>query len=208
MRILICDDHKIVREGLKQILQQLDGLTSISEAKDGNEVLALIKNEEFDILLLDISLPGMSGLEILRKVKEIKPSLQVLMLSMFTQEQYAKRAFTYGASGYLTKDSASDELLIAVKKVSEGRRYIDQAIAENIVIHQKENAGPTDHHILSYRENEIMIKLAGGMSIQEIGNELFISFKTVSTYKTRIFKKLNFNTNNDLTRYCIDHHLA
>ena len=120
MKILICDDHKIVRDGLRQILYQLQGVTTIGEAGDGNEALMLLKNEVFDIILLDISLPGKSGLEVLQSVKEKWPSTNVLMLSMYPQEQYAIRALNLGASGYLTKDTASEELLIAVKKVSEG----------------------------------------------------------------------------------------
>lgn len=208
MKILICDDHKIVRHGLRQILQQLEEITKISEAKEGHEVLTILNDEDFDILLLDISLPGISGLETLRQVKEKHPSMRVLMLSMYTQEQYTKRAFAYGASGYLTKDSAADELLMAVKKIMAGGRYIDRTIAENIAVHQDKASGRIDHGILSYREMEILVKLAGGMSLHEIGAELYISFKTVSTYKTRIFKKMNFDSNNDLTRYCIDNHLA
>jgi len=208
MKILICDDHKIVRHGLRQILQQLEGVTKISEAKDGHEVLTIFQDDDFDILLLDISLPGISGLETLRQVKEKKASMRVLMLSMYTQEQYTKRAFAYGASGYLTKDSAADELLMAVKQIMAGGKYIDRTIAENIAVHQNIDSGRIDHGILSYREMEILVKLASGMSLHEIGDEIFISFKTVSTYKTRIFKKMNFDSNNDLTRYCIDNHLA
>jgi DNA-binding NarL/FixJ family response regulator len=208
MKILICDDHKIVRHGLNQILQQLDGVTLIKEAKEGDEVLNILKNEEFDILLLDISLPGISGLETLRKVKEKWPMLRVLMLSMYTQEQYTKRAFAYGASGYLTKDSAPEELIMAIKKIMAGKKYIDRTIAENIAVHQDNESTGIDHGKLSYREMEILLKLAAGMSLHEIGSELSISFKTVSTYKTRIFQKMNFDSNNDLIRYCIDNHLA
>lgn len=208
MNILICDDHKIVRHGLKQILQQFDEVNSIKEAKEGDEVLSILQDEDFDILLLDISLPGISGIETLRKVKEKWPSLHVLMLSMHNQIQYTKIAFTYGASGYLSKDSASEELVIAIKEIMEGKKYIEKALAESIAVSQGDDSDPMDHRKLSYREMEILLKLACGMSLHEIGNELSISFKTVSTYKTRIFKKLNFDTNNDLTRYCITNNLA
>ena len=135
MKILICDDHKIVRDGLCQILQQLKEATIIREAGDGNEALTILKNDIFDIVLLDISLPDRSGLEILQSVKSKWPSTNVLMLSMHPQEQYAMQALKLGASGYLTKDTASEELLIAVKKVSEGEKYISYSLAESIALH-------------------------------------------------------------------------
>jgi two-component system invasion response regulator UvrY len=207
MKILICDDHKIVRDGLSQILQQLEGLTLICEAADGNEAIILLKNEVFDIVLLDISLPGRSGLEILRSVKEKWPSTNVLMLSMHPQEQYAMRALKLGASGYLTKDTASEELLIAVKKVSEGEKYISHSLAESIALHMDRDSSKQKHEMLSYREFEIMIKLADGKSLSEIGNELCISDKTVSTYRSRIMDKMGFSKNTELTRYCLENNL-
>lgn len=207
MKILVCDDHKIVREGLKQILQQLGRDTIIGEAGDGHETLALLKNEQFDILLLDISLPGMSGMEVLQSVKAKWPSINVLMLSMMPQEQYAIQALKYGASGYLTKDTASEELLLAVKKVSEGGKYISHALAENLAMHLTRDAGKQKHELLSGREFEIMLKLADGKSLQEIGNELFISDKTVSTYRSRIMEKMELTKNTELTRYCLEHTL-
>ncbi len=207
MRILICDDHKIVRDGLKQILQQLGGATVIGEAGDGYEALNLLKKEQFDILLLDISLPGMSGMEILQAVKAKWPSINVLMLSMMPQEQYAILALKLGASGYLTKDTASEELLLAIRKVSEGGKYISHALAENLALHLTTDSSKQKHEILSGREFEIMIKLANGKSLQEIGNELFISDKTVSTYRSRIMEKMELSKNAELTRYCLEHNL-
>lgn len=207
MRILICDDHKIVRDGLKQILHQLGGATVIGEAGDGYEALNLLKKEQFDILLLDISLPGMSGMEILQAVKAKWPSINVLMLSMMPQEQYAILALKLGASGYLTKDTASEELLLAIRKVSEGGKYISHALAENLALHLTTDSSKQKHEILSGREFEIMIKLANGKSLQEIGNELFISDKTVSTYRSRIMEKMELSKNAELTRYCLEHNL-
>jgi len=208
MKLLICDDHKIVRDGLRQILQQLGESTIIVEAGDGFEALAILKKETFDILLLDISLPGMSGMEILQSVKAKWPLTNVLMLSMMPQEQYAILALKLGASGYLTKDTASEELLLAVRKVSEGGKYISQALAENLAQHLlKDQSNKQKHEILSGREYEIMIKLANGKSLQEIGNELFISDKTVSTYRSRIMEKMEFKKNAELTRFCIEHNL-
>jgi two-component system, NarL family, invasion response regulator UvrY len=207
MKILICDDHKIVRDGLCQILQQLKEATIIREAGDGNEALTLLKNDIFDIVLLDISLPDRSGLEILQSVKSKWPSTNVLMLSMHPQEQYAMRALKLGASGYLTKDTASEELLIAVKKVSEGEKYISYSLAENIALHIDKDSSKQKHEMLSYREFEIMIKLADGKSLWEIGNQLCISDKTVSTYRSRIMEKMELNKNTELTRYCLENKL-
>jgi len=207
MKVLICDDHKIVRDGLRQILQQLQGVTLISEAGDGNEALNLLKNNIFNILLLDISLPDMSGLEVLQLVKERWPSVNVLMLSMLPQEQYAIRALKLKASGYLTKNTASEELLLAVKKVFEGGKYISQSLAESLAINLDKGDYQQKHDILSTREFEIMIKIANGKSLQEIGNELFISVKTVSTYRSRIMEKMELSRNTELTRYCIENKL-
>jgi len=207
MQILICDDHKIVRDGLRQILQQLEGVTLIEEASDGNEALVLLKSDVFDIILLDISLPGKSGLEVLQSVKAKWPSINVLMLSMHPEEQYAIRALKLGASGYLTKDTASEELLSAVKRVSEGGKYISQSLTESIALHLDKDSSRQKHEMLSGREFEIMIKLANGKSLQKIGNELCISDKTVSTYRSRIMVKMEFNKNTELTRYCLENNL-
>jgi two-component system, NarL family, invasion response regulator UvrY len=207
MKILICDDHKIVREGLRQILLQLEGVTLISEASDGNEALIILKSDVFDVVLLDISLPDKSGLEVLQTIKAKWPSINVLILSMLPQEQYAMRALKLGASGYLTKDTASEELLLAVNKVSAGGKYISQSLAENIAVYLEKDSIRQKHEELSEREFEIMVKLANGKSLQEIGNELFISVKTVSTYRTRIMEKMELNKNADLTRYCIGKNL-
>jgi two-component system invasion response regulator UvrY len=207
MKILICDDHKIVREGLRQIIQQLRDVTLIEEASNGNEIISILKNEVFDVVLLDISLPDKSGLEILQIIKSRYPSTNVLMLSMLPQEQYALRALKMGASGYLTKDTASEELLLALNKVSSGGKYISQALAENIATHFEDDSNKQKHDILSDREFEIMLKLANGKSLQEIGNELFISVKTVSTYRSRIMEKMELSKNTDLTKYCLGKNL-
>lgn len=207
MKILICDDHKIVRDGLRQILQQLDNVAMIREAGDGIEALAQLKNDTFDIVLLDISLPDRNGLEVLQSIKTKWPSTNVLMLSMHPQEQYAIRALSLGASGYLTKDTASDELHLAVNKVSKGGKYISNALAENLAHHLIKDVSDQKHDTLSSREFEIMIKLANGKPLQEIGDELFISNKTVSTYRSRIMQKMDLCKNTELTRYCIEHNL-
>lgn len=207
MKILICDDHKIVREGLRQILLQLEGVTKIVEASNGDEAFHALIGNTFDIMLLDISLPDKNGLEILQLVKSKWPSVNVLMLSMHPQEQYAIRALKLGASGYLTKDTASEELLLAVRKVSAGGKYISQSLAETLALQFDPNDQRQKHDLLSAREFEIMIKLADGKSLQDIGNELCISDKTVSTYRSRIMEKMELCKNTDLTKYCIAHNL-
>jgi DNA-binding NarL/FixJ family response regulator len=207
MKILICDDHKIVRDGLRQILQQLPGVISIEEAGTGDQALLLFKNLDFDIVILDISLPDRSGLDVLKSIKEKWHSTNVLMLSMLPQEQYAIRALKLGASGYLTKDTAADELLIAVKKISEGGKYISQSLAESLAFNLNQDIEIQKHESLSSREFEIMIKLANGISLQDIGKELFISDKTVSTYRSRIMEKMELTKNTELTRYCIENNL-
>lgn len=207
MTILICEDHKIVREGLRQILQQLEEVVSITEASDGEKALHFLKTVVYDVVLLDISLPDHNGLEILKTIKMKWPSTNVLMLSMHPQEQYAIRALKLGASGYLSKDTASEELILAVKKVSSGGKYISQTLAENLARHLDSDSFRQKHENLSNREFEIMIKLANGKSLQMIGDELFISVKTVSTYRCRVMEKMDLKKNTDLTRYCIENKL-
>lgn len=207
MQILICEDHKIVRDGLRQILQQLPEVTLIEEAGESKETINFLKKGKFDILLLDISLPGRSGLEILQLVKTKWPSVNVLMLSMHPQEQYAIRSLKFGASGYLTKDIASEELILAVKKVSAGGKYISESLGENLTLHLDKDNFIQKHETLSDREFEIMLKLATGKSLTEISIELFISAKTVSTYRSRIMQKMKLQKNTDLTRYCLENKL-
>jgi len=207
MKILICEDHKIVRDGLREILQQIEGVTLIEEAKDANDALIMFKSAVFDVMLLDISLPDKNGLEVLKLVKEKWPSTNVLMLSMFPQEQYAIRALKLGASGYLTKNTASSELLMAVKIVSRGGKYISQALAESLAFNLDKDTVSQKHENLSEREFEIMIKLANGKSLLDIGNELYISVKTVSTYRTRLMGKMGLAKNTELTKYCMENNL-
>jgi two-component system invasion response regulator UvrY len=207
MKILICDDHKIVRGGLGQILQQLPGVILIEEAADSDEAFALIKEGAFDIVILDISLPGLNGMDVLQKIKEKWPSTNVLMLSMHQPEVFALRAIKLGASGYLTKDTAMEELLDAVIKISDGGKYISSSV-EAILVQELSGDKPLQKHdSLSSREFEIMISLANGKSLLEIGNELSISNKTVGTYRTRIMEKMVLSKNIELTWYCMGNSL-
>ncbi|MBU2553428.1 MAG: response regulator transcription factor [Bacteroidetes bacterium] len=207
MNILICDDHKIVREGLRQILAQLENVRVINEAANGGEVLDMLNKTAYDLLLLDISLPDQSGLNVLQSVKKKWPETNVLMLSMHPQEQYAIRALTYGASGYLSKDAAAEELLLAVRKIAENGKYISQSLADCLALSLNAESNQSTHEKLSEREFEIMISIATGKSLIEIGTELFISSKTVSTYRSRIMEKMKLEKNTDLTRYCIENQL-
>lgn len=207
MKILICDDHKIVRDGLRQILLQLPGATIIEEASNADEAIALLKAATFDILLLDISLPGRNGLEVLQLVKGKWPLTNVLILTMQPQEIFAMRALKLGASGYLTKDAAMEELLVAVKRVSQGEKYISSSV-EAFLVQQLVDDKPSEkHHALSNREYDIMIRIANGKSLLEIGNELAISNKTVGTYRTRIMEKMELTKNIELTWYCMENKL-
>lgn len=207
MKILICDDHQIVREGLRRILEQDEKFSIINEAACGNEVIEIFQKNSYDFLLLDISLPDQNGLDVLQTVKKEWPETNVLMLSMHPEEQYAIRALTYGASGYLSKDTATKELLLAINKITENGKYISQSLATCLALQLNEDTSQVKHEKLSEREYEIMIKLANGNSLKDIGNDLFISNKTVSTYRHRIMTKMGLEKNTELTRYCIENKL-
>lgn len=207
MKVLICDDHKIVRVGIRYLLEQMPEVKEIEEAENGNDAISVLRTRDFNFVLLDISLPGISGLEVLQQIKENWHHINVLVLSMHPQEQYAIRALKLGAAGYLTKDTASEELLVAIRKIAAGGKYISISMAENLALYiDDENVGHK-HSILSKREFEIMIMLANGKSLLEIGDELFISNKTVSTYRTRIMAKMELSKNTELTKYCMENHL-
>lgn len=207
MKVLICDDHKIVRVGIRYLLEQMPEVKEIEEAENGNDAISILRNKNFDLVLLDISLPGISGLEVLQLIKANWHHINVLVLSMHPQEQYAIRALKLGASGYLTKDTASEELLIAVRKIAAGGKYISLSMGEHLALYIDNETVEQGHANLSKREFEIMIMLANGKSLLEIGNELFISNKTVSTYRTRIMAKMELSKNTELTKYCMENHL-
>jgi len=207
MKVLIADDHSIVREGLKKYVSILDEVKLIDEASEGNEAWAMIKDGEYDLVILDVSMPGMNGLDVLQKIKERKLPTRVLMLSVHPQEQYAYHAFKLGASGYLTKDSASEELTLAIKKIVSGGRYIASAFAEKLAFSRFDSSDNLLHEKLSEREFQVMIMIAKGKSVTEIAKEIFISGKTVSTYRTRILEKMNLKKNAELTMYAIRNHL-
>lgn len=207
MKILIADDHSIVREGLKQYVKTLDEVKFIDEAVDGNEAWAKIKDGGYDLVILDVSMPGMSGLDVLQKIKERNLQTRVLILSVHPQEQYAIHAFKMGASGYLSKDSAFEELTLAIKKIASGGRYIVSAFAEKLAFNGYDSDIRTLHDKLSEREFQVMVMLAKGKSVTEIAKEIFISGKTVSTYRARILEKMDMKKNAELTMYAIKNNL-
>jgi len=207
MKILIADDHSVVREGLKQYVKTLDEVKLIDEAINGDEAWTKIKDGNYDLVILDISMPGMNGLDVLQKIKERNLKTHVLILSVYPQEQFAIRAFKMGASGYLSKDSAFEELILAIKKITSGGRYITSAFAERLAFNGFDSDSRKLHEKLSEREFQVMLMLAKGKSVMEIAKEIFISDKTVSTYRTRILGKMGMKKNAELTIYAIKNNL-
>lgn len=207
MKVLIADDHSIVREGLKQYIKTLDEVKLIDEAVDGNETWAKIKDGNYDLVILDVSMPGLSGLDVLQKIKEKNLKTPVLMLSVHPQEQYAIHAFKMGALGYISKDSAFEELTLAIKKIASGGRYIGNAFAEKLAFNGNDSEAHALHEKLSEREFQVMVMLARGKSVTEISKELYISDKTVSTYRTRILEKMRMKKNAEMTIYAIKNNL-
>jgi DNA-binding NarL/FixJ family response regulator len=207
MKILIADDHSIVREGLKQYVKTLREVKMIDEAVNGNEAWAKIKVGCYDLVILDVSMPGMSGMDVLQKIKERKLKTRVLILSVHPQEQYAIHAFKLGASGYLSKDSAFEELTLAIKKIASGGRYVASAFAEKLAFNDHDPGIHALHETLSEREFQVMVMLAKGKSVTEISKEIIISDKTVSTYRARILEKMNMKKNAELTIYAIKNNL-
>jgi two-component system, NarL family, invasion response regulator UvrY len=207
IKILIADDHTIFREGLKHILAEYPDLVVADEANNGQEVLDKIWKNNYDMVLLDITMPGMTGLEVLKQLKNDKPKLPVLILSMHPEEQYAVRVLRAGASGYLTKESAPDELIVAIRKISQGRKYITSSLAERLASEFEADSEKPLHDILSDREYQVLRMIAAGKTVKHIAKELSLSIKTVSTYRTRIMEKMNMKTNAEVMHYVIKHQL-
>lgn len=208
IKILIADDHPVVREGLKQILAAASDMTVGGEALNGQEVLDKIAAEEWDVLVLDIGMPGRDGLEVLKDVHREQPDLPVLVLSMYPEEQVAIRALKAGAAGYMNKETAPKELVNAIKKIFNGGKYVSAALAEKLASQLDSHAHNAPHEALSDREFQVFRQLASGKEVQEIADELFISVKTVRTYRDRIHEKLNLKNDVELARYAMQHGLA
>jgi DNA-binding NarL/FixJ family response regulator len=207
-RIVIADDHTIVREGLKQVLAAAGDLSVIAEAQNGAEVLQRVRELEFDVLLLDMSMPGKSGIELIKQVHAEKPKLRILVLSMHEEEQYAVRALKAGAAGYLTKESASAQLVAAIRKVAAGGAYITAAVAEQFALGAMANNSGPPHAALSDREYQVFEMLVAGKTITDIAERLNLSVKTVSTHKARILQKMNMTNPAELIRYAINNRLV
>jgi two-component system invasion response regulator UvrY len=207
IKILIADDHTMFREGLKHILAEYPDVVVTDEANNGQEVLDKIWKNDYDMVLLDITMPGMTGLEALKQLKNDRPKLPVLILSMHPEEQYAIRVLRAGASGYLTKESAPDELITAIRKISQGRKYITPSLAERLASEFETDSEKPLHDILSDREYQVLCMIAAGKTLKHVAKELSLSIKTVSTYRTRIMEKMNMKTNAEVMHYVIKHKL-
>lgn len=208
MKFLVADDHAIVRKGLAEILCDQFPSAVVREVADSHQVMEQVKNETWDVILLDISMPGRNGIDTLKQLRADGVKTPVLMLSMHSEDQYAVRVLKAGASGFLNKETATDELLEAVKKLLTGRKYITPSIAEKLVDNMGETEQKPAHEMLSDREMQVLQHIASGKTVSEIAEELSLSVNTISTYRARILEKLHLNNNAELTRYAIDNKLA
>ncbi len=208
MRILIVDDHAVVRRGLKETLGEAFPRATFAEAKSAEETLVHARRQDWDVVILDISMPGKSGLDILDDLHRLRPKLPVLLLSIHPEEQYARRALKSGAAGYLTKDSVPEELKEAVRRVLGGGRYVSAALAEKLAFDLRRGADTPIHELLSGREFQVLRMIASGSTVKQIADEISLSVKTVSTYRARILEKMGMKTNADLIRYAIQTRLV
>jgi two-component system invasion response regulator UvrY len=208
IRVLVVDDHEIVREGLKKIISQAPDISVTGEASEGGEALQKVEKDEYDVAMLDISLPDMNGLDVLAGIKRRRPELPVLMLSIHPEERYAVRALRAGAAGYLTKESARAELIDAIRQASKGRKYVTSSLAQRLVRELEADRDKPVLETLSDREYNVLCGIAMGNTIKQIASEMFLSPSTVSTYRSRILQKLGAKTNAELTRYAVEHKLV
>jgi DNA-binding NarL/FixJ family response regulator len=207
LRILLADDHAIIREGLKQLLAEKFPGAVFGDAANAREALEHLHNSAWDVMLLDLAMPGGGGMDVLSQLKNVQPATKVLVLTMHPVDQYAVRVLKSGASGYLTKESASDEVVAAVEKVLAGGKYVTASLAEKLISNLSSAAEKKPHELLSDREYQVLVSLASGKSVKEIGGELSLSVKTISTYRTRIFQKLQFQSNADVVSYAMQEKL-
>lgn len=208
IRVLVADDHAVVRRGLSQIIDEAPGIELAAEAAAGSEVLTLMRQQSFDVVVLDINMPGMDGLDALKQIRSEHPDQAVLVLSMHPEEHYAVRVLRAGARGYLSKESAADELVDALRRVSEGKRYVSPEVAESLLEYIDHPPDAPLHSVLSDREFQVLCLLSQGHTVSQIGEELSLSVKTISTYRARILEKMGMSSNAELTRYAIEHDLV
>ncbi|HOW83999.1 MAG TPA: response regulator transcription factor [Spirochaetota bacterium] len=207
INIIIADDHEIVRAGLKQIISDSKDMLVKGEARDGQELLEKVREGDYDVILLDIKMPGRSGLEILKQLKVEYADIPVIVLSMHPEDQYAVRTIKGGASGYLTKETAGEKLIEAIKKVYRGGKYISPTLAEKLADSIANDREKPLHEYLTDREYQVVCMIASGKTVTEIAQDLFLSVKTISTYRQRILEKMNMKNNAELTHYVINNHL-
>lgn len=208
IRLLMADDHSLVREGMKQLFAMTDDIVVQKEAENGEQVLAFIQQDAFDVLLMDLSMPGVSGVNLITRVRALTPELPIIILSMHDEHQIAKRTLNAGVAGYLTKDCDPDILLSAIRRVSGGGRFLDPVLTEKMVFDPPSQEEALPHTTLSNRESHIFYQLVKGRGLKEIAEELDISNKTVSTYKVRLMKKMGFKNNADIIHYAVEHELV
>lgn len=208
LKILVADDHQVLREGLKKIIEQTKDMVVVAEASDGQEVLQKMSKVQADVVLLDLSMPGPGGLEVLKQIHAKFPKRPVLVLSQHPEDQYAMRAFRAGASGYLTKERASSDLIAAIRKVAGGGKCISEEVADQLASSLNENLGKPLHERLSDREYQILRFLGTGKTVSEIAEELCLSVKTISTYRTRILEKMKMTKTTELMLYAVQHQLV
>jgi two-component system invasion response regulator UvrY len=208
IKIIIADDHPIVRAGMKQIISEASEMKVADEAGDGRQLLHKIRTENFDVVILDITMPHIDGLDVLKQLKVEKPKLPVIILSIHPEGQYALRVLKAGASGYVTKTSAPDELINAIRKVHRGGKYISPSIAEKLAFQLESNFEEMPHEALSDREYQVLCMLASGKTVTEIADELALSVKTVSTYRARILEKMDMKNNAELIHYAVQNKLV
>ena len=208
MRVLIADDHAVFRRGLRETLAEFFFKVTFGEAKTAQETVELVRRHAWDVVILDISMPGKSGLDVLDELRRLRPRLPILLLSMHPEEQFARRALKTGAAGYLTKESVPEELKEAVRKVVAGGRYVSATLAEKLAVDLREGADTPLHELLSDREFQVLRMIASGKSVKDIAEELSLSVKTVSTYRARILEKSGMKTNAELIRYALQSQLV
>lgn len=207
LKILIADDHPIVRQGLRQILAAEPDVGAIGEAETGQKVLELVRKQHWDVVVLDITMPGRSGLDVLKELKNERPKLPVLVLSAHPEDQYAVRVLKAGAAGYMTKEKAPEELIKAIRKVLGGRKYLSESLAEKLAFDLDTDTEKPLHKTLSDREYEVMLMIASGRTATQISKKLYLSVKTISTYRARILEKMGMKNNAELMRYALQNRL-
>jgi len=207
VRVLIADDHAVVRQGIRQILSDAPEVRIVAEASTGAEALELMRESDVDLVILDLSMPGLNGLDVVRQLRHDSPAVRILVLSVHPEEQYAVRVMKAGASGYLTKDSAPEQLISALRYIAGGHKYVTATLAERLATELESGSDKLPHETLSDREYQVMLLLAEGLRVQDIAEKLTLSAKTVSTYRTRLLQKMNMRSSTEIVRYALRHGL-